>query len=351
MFSKRHPRPGAAPGSLVVPETALSPRITVIDYDQERHEAVEIGDPEELSSYRDSKTVSWVDVQGVGDAKALETIARIFSIHPLALEDVVNSPVRPKSELYEHNHLVITRMVRLQEGELVKEQVTIFIGPTWVITFQDLYGDVFEPVRMRTHSGTRMRKMGPDYLGYALMDTVIDSFFPVLESFGDRLEILEDVILDRPTHQTISEVFTLRRELLSLRRSMWPQRDAVNSILRDESPFIGEDIQPYLRDCYDHAFQITDILQSYLDLATQLTELYMSIVSNKMNEVMKVLTVMASIFIPLSFVAGVYGMNFDRMPELHWPWAYFAVLGIMLAAALGLLAYFRHRGWIGRGGG
>jgi magnesium transporter len=330
-------------------DDALPSRITLIDYDTDTHEMHEVSDVEDLTACLDTRSVSWIDIQGLGNEIALRRIAEIFSIHPLALEDVVNVPVRPKSEVYPSNHLVISRLARLDGDEVIREQIAFVIGPNYLITFQEKYGDVFDPIRQRTQSGTRMRSMGPDYLAYALIDTAIDGFYPVLDHYGHVLEELEDRVLEGPADDMVTSIFHTRRELLAMLRSVWPIRDTMTSLLHDESPFVHPDVYPFLRDCHDHATQIAEVMQSYIDLAGQLMELYMSSISNRMNEVMKVLTIMASIFIPLSFLAGLYGMNFDYMPELHYRWAYPTVLGLMAGVGIGLVAFFRHRGWIGSG--
>jgi magnesium transporter len=348
-FRKRLPAVGAHPGSLAPGSDALPTKISLIDYDSETHERRDVKDVEELTNCLASQTVSWIDVQGLGDEPVLRRIAEIFSIHPLALEDAVNVPSRPKSESYTSNHLIVSRLVRMENEAVIREQITFVIGPNYLITFQEKYGDVFDPVRKRTQTGTIMRTMGPDYLAYALIDTAIDGFYPVLEHYGNLLESFEDGVLQGPDEDLVHRIFSARRDLLAMLRSMWPTRDTITSLLHDESPFIRPEVDTYLRDCLDHATQIAEVMQSYIDLAGQLMELYMSSISNRMNEVMKTLTIIASIFIPLSFVAGMYGMNFVHMPELKLWWAYPAVLAIMALIAGGLIMVFRRRGWIGSG--
>ena len=349
MFRKRHPAPGSQPGSLVPPERPCgresgswtTGRITVRSSRSRTSGS--------SSSYRDSETVSWIDIQGLGDLTVLQRVGEIFSIQPLALEAAVNAPVRPKSEIYESNHLIVARMVRLEEeGEIRREQISFLVGQRYLITIQERYGDVFDPVRRRIRAGPRFRRAGPDYLAYALLDAVIDGYYPVLEALGEQLEQLEEQMILSPAQDAVALVYQTRRELLGLRRAVYPQREAVASLMRDASPFIGEEVQLHLRDCYEHAIQITDVIETYRELTAGLVELYMSSVSHRMNRVMQVLTIMASIFIPLTLVAGIYGMNFDHMPELHLRWGYPAALLAMAGIGFGMFLYFRRRGWIER---
>ena len=293
----------------------------------------------------------WVDVQGLGDEGVLRRLAEIFSIHPLALEDAVNAPQRPKTEAYEGQQLILTRMARLlDDGRLDVEQVSLFLGAGWLLTLQERQGDVFDPVRARLRAAKGMiRTSGADYLAYALVDTIVDGFYPVIESLGDQLVDLEDAVLANPTRDALRDIYTIKRELLALRRAAWPQREMLAMLLRDGSPYLSQAVALFLRDTLDHTVQVVDVTESYRELAGNLMDLHLSTTSNRTNDVMKVLTIMASIFIPLTFIAGVYGMNFDAMPELHARWAYPAVLATMVVVAVGMLIYFRRRGWLGDG--
>ena len=349
MFRKRHPAPGSQPGSLVAPEAAAAPRIRLMDYGPDHCEELEIQEVGELEHYRDSATVTWIDIQGLGDLSVIQRVGEIFSIHPLALEAAVNAPVRPRSEVYESNHVIVARMVRLEEtAEIRREQITFLIGQRYLITIQELHGDVFDPVRRRIRAGPRFRRYGPDYLAYALLDAVIDGYYPILEALGEQLEQLEQRIMLSPAQDAVAQVYQTRRELLGLRRAVYPQREAVASLMREESPFIGQEVQAHLRDCYEHAVQITDVIETYREITGGLVELNMSSLSNRMNRVMQVLTSMASVFIPLTLVAGIYGMNFEHMPELHLRWGYPAALLAMAGIGFGMVLYFRYRGWITR---
>jgi len=362
--------PGSTPGTLYIGEDAAPPIITLIDYNAAKATRVQLATPEECIPYLDSESVSWVDVQGLGNENILQRMGQVFSLHPIVLEDVVNVPQRPKVEEYGDQLLIIARMVNLRKPDpetskhhtsktryqpaydpsepcFLSEQVSFVLGRQYLLTVQEepRY-DAFSPVRerIRTDRGT-IRKQRADYLAYALMDAIIDGFFPVLEVYGEQIEDLEDEVVVNPTRQTLEKIHSLKRQLLTLRRAIWPQRDAINSLIRDGSDLISDDIRIYLRDCYDHTIQVLDMVETYRELASSLMDVYLSSVSNKMNEVMKFLTVISTIFIPLTFIVGVYGMNFENMPELKVKWAYFACWGGMASIAGFLVFYFHGRGW------
>lgn len=348
-FRKRHPPVGSKPGTLSLAHDAQPPRVHVMAYAPEYTAEHDINNLDDLVAFRDDPKMTWIDVQGLGDEAVLQRIGEIFELHPLALEDAVNIPQRPKSEGYELQHLFITRMTHIdQDNVLEAEQVSIFIGPRYVLTLQERHGDVFDPVRKRIRSGIGViSKLGPDYLAYALIDTVIDGYYPAIESIGDRLHELEEDILEHPTHAGLQQIHRIRRDLLSMRRAVWPQREAVNALIREDTPLITDTVRQYLRDCHDHAVQIADVIETYRELASSLMDIYLSSMSQRTNEVMKVLTIMSSIFIPLTFLAGIYGMNFQHMPELAKPWAYPVLLGTMAVMTVAMLLYFRRKGWIG----
>jgi magnesium transporter len=308
-----------------------------------------VADPEALAAPAPAGRKRWVDVRGLGDEAILRSIARIFGLHPLLLEDVVNAPQPPKSEAYEGHHFLVTRMFRSPDGVKVEsEQVSIVLSVDTVITFQERAGDVFDPVRRRLREGTGpMRRSGVDYLAYALLDTVVDHYHSVLEMLGRRLEDLEEGVMLRADQATMQAMLRVKTDLLGFRRALRPQRDALTQLLRDGSPLVRPDVLPYFRDTLDHASHAVETVDNYRELVTTLMNTYLSAVANRTNEVMKVLTIMASIFIPLTFVAGIYGMNFENMPELRTRWGYPAVLLFMLLTFVGMLVYFRRRGWIG----
>ncbi len=349
-FAKHRAPVGAAPGTLAVAPESPPPDIHLIAYTESGVEERDVPDASALTAELDRDGVVWVDVQGLGDETVLRTIGDVFGLHPLALEDAVNVPQRPKSEAYERQQLFITRMVRLGEtGEITAEQISVFIGRNYVLTLQELPGDVLDTVRARIRAGKgQIRRLGADYLAYAIIDTVIDGYYPVIEALGEQMHALEDRILFRPSPEGMRRVHRMRRDLLALRRAVWPQREAVQALIREDSPLVSSAVREYLRDCHDHAVHIADVLETYRELASSLMDLYLSSMSQRTNEVMKVLTIMSSIFIPLTFLAGLYGMNFRYLPELGVHWAYPALLLVMLAIALAMVMYFRGRGWIGR---
>jgi magnesium transporter len=350
LFRKRHPPVGAMPGTLLVPDNALPPKIHVMQYSRAEYTECDVEDVERLPGMLHAERVTWIDVQGLGNEALLRRLADLFKIHPLALEDVVNTPQRPKAEEYDDHLLLITRMVRLLGPyEMDREQVAIFVGSNYVISFQEHYGDVLDPVRHRIRDPrTPTRQHHADFLGYALLDTIVDGYYPILEALSDRLERLEDRVLTRnPTRKTLDRLNRIKNELIVLRRGLWPQLEALNRVLRDPNRFLCEEVRVYLRDTTDHCAQLVDVLDSNRELINGLLNTYLSIASNRTNEVMKVLTIMASIFIPLTFVAGIYGMNFKYMPETQSRWGYPLALAAMAVASGLLLLYFRHRGWIG----
>ncbi|MEZ5865855.1 MAG: magnesium/cobalt transporter CorA [Geminicoccaceae bacterium] len=352
LIIRKRTAPGAAPGQLVADPTAAATSITVIAYGPDRIEEIPACEPGRIASLSGSRPVLWVDVSGLADHAAITEVGTAFGVHPLAIEDAVSTHQRPKAEGYENHVFIVFRMLT-QESGAEGEQVAMVVGRDFVLTFQERPGDCFEPVRQRLRHGKgRARQLGPDYLAYALIDAAVDSYFPYLETLGEEVEELEDAVVRDPEPSHIERVHQVKRELLSLRRAIWPMREMLNALLRDEHEEISATTRTYLRDCYDHGIQLMDIVETYREIATGLLDVYLSSQSARMNEIMKVLTVIATIFIPLGFVASVYGMNFDtsspwNMPELAWRFGYPAVLGLMAAIAFGLLWSFYRRGWLG----
>lgn len=348
---KRWAPPGTLPGTLVAhAEAGTEPaRIHMFSYDPDRCEERALR-PEEIPSLAaPEKGVLWLDIWGLSDPGVVKAVGDRFGFHPLALEDVLNIPQRPKVERYPGNLLVVLREIRYPEEP---EQMSLFLADRVVVTFQERPGDPFDPIRDRIRNAKgRIRSLGPDYLAYSLCDAVIDAFFPSLEKLGDEVEDLEERVMANPVPETLKEIRGVKRNLLEVRRAVWPARDAMNEMLREESDLIRNETKVFLRDCYDHAIQLMDMVETYREMAASLVDEYMSAVSNRMNETMKVLTVIATIFIPLSFIAGIYGMNFDphvspfNMPELSWRYGYPAVLLIMAGAAGGMLYWFRKKKW------
>lgn len=345
--------PGSVPGTLVAHPDAVAPKIDVIRYGPEDIEELPAAPAEELRAGVGTHPVTWVNVSGLGDHDLLRSYGKAFGLHRLSLADVVNVHQRPKAEIYEGYMFIVTRMPRGGSGTET-EQITLVLGENFVLTFQERAGDCFEPVRKRLRRKRgRIRDAGADYLAYTLLDAVIDGFYPVLEACGERLAALEDEIIAAPGRDAVTDVHHLKHDLLMLRRAIWPQREMINSLLRDESELVSATTRIYLRDCYDHAVQLMDVVETYREIASALVDVYLSSVSARMNEIMKVLTIIATIFIPLSFIASLYGMNFDtkaspwNMPELGWRYGYVFSLALMVAVAGGLLYYFRRRGWLG----
>ncbi|HUO86207.1 MAG TPA: magnesium/cobalt transporter CorA [Thermoanaerobaculia bacterium] len=353
IFEKRHAQPGTAPGTLRAPEQRVDRvRIRVIRYSPESIEEIEVATVEECAAFRPAAGqaagggATWIDVVGLHDVELVARLGECFGLHPLALEDVVNLGQRPKADDYDDHLFCVLRNFHAGDASLVSEQISLFLVPGLLLTFQEMEGDSFEPVRERLRRGKgRIRRMGADYLAYALIDALVDQFFPILERQGERIEALEDELIEDPTPETLQKIYRMRRELLLLRRAAWPEREVLSTLQREETALMSREVRPFLRDAYDHSVQVLEILETYRELAGSMLDVYLSSLSHRMNEVMKVLTIIATIFIPLTFVAGIYGMNFDRMPELHWRWGYPVALVVMGATALALVAFFRRRGW------
>ncbi len=347
--------PGSLPGTLSIPEDALPTEFILMAYGKEGVDVRSLNHLQECRRIPKSYQVSWLDARGLGSEDKLWQFSQVFQIHPLMLEDVVNVPHRPKLDFYEDQILLIMQMVRSKDGGsgVGSEQVSFVLGRDFLVTFQEEpEWDSFEPVRDRIRRGTgNIRRQGADYLAYALLDTIVDSFFPVLEELGEALEELENEVVENPTQVTIEKIYRMRRGLMKLRRYIWPQRNVINSLIRDSDDLISQEVKVYLQDVYDHIVQVVDILENYRETASSLMDVYLSSISNRMNEVMKLLTVISSIFIPLTFIAGVYGMNFNpersrwNMPELEWPWGYVVCLAVMGAIAVLQVVFFWRRGW------
>lgn len=352
---KRRARPGTAPGTLTIDPASPRPEIRVVAYGPDGFKEGAIARPAELKEYLARWPVTWVNVDGLGDAATIRELGEIFNLHPLALEDVVNVHQRAKVEQYGDQTFIVAHMATVND-HLETEQISLFLGSKFVLTFQERPGwDCLEPVRDRIRKHlTHLRSAGPGYLAYALLDAIVDQYFPVLEAYGERLETLEDLVVERPDRAAVAEVHEMKRELLHVRRLIWPQREALNSLVRDRTPHIDDETRLYLRDCYDHAVRIIDLVETHREVCSDLMDLYLSSVSNRMNEVMKVLTVISTLFIPLTFIVGVYGMNFNtqispwNMPELNWPFGYPLVLALMAIISVGQLIFFRRKGWIGQ---
>ncbi len=359
MYKTRYPIPGEPPGALKPREEPAKhpPVITLIEYDREHLEERTISNKEELLPHLDNQRISWINIDGLGDIDVLRTLGTQFNLHPLALEDVLATGQRPKMEQYDDYLFIVAQMLYLNPGkQMCGEQVSMFLGKNFLITIQEEGDfDVFEPVRARIRAANgSIRKRGADYLAYALLDSIVDHYYPVLESVGASIDRIEDqlaTLKDSP----ISELHRYKRTLSQIRRFIWPVRDLVNSLMHEETGFVTKGTKVYLRDCYDHTVQLMDLVESYRDVLSGLMELYLSGVGIRTNQIMKVLTVISSIFIPLTFIVGVYGMNFARevdgkrlpwnMPELYQPYGYFAVMLFMLGVACFQIYYFKKKRW------
>ncbi len=324
-------------------------KITLIDYDENHFTRREVKNIEECFPFRDRPTVTWINIDGLHDVETTEKIGKHFGIHPLVLEDIMNTGQRPKMEEFDDYIFVVLKMLSFDDKkeETRSEQVSLILGENYVISFQEAAGDIFDLVRKRLEEGKgRMRKSGADYLSYSLLDSVVDNYFLILEKFGERVESMEEGLVDNPRSETLEKIYALKREMIFLRKSVWPLREAVSGLERSESGIIEKKTRIYLRDVYDHTIQVIDTVETFRDMVSGMLDLYMSSISNRMNQVMKVLTIIATIFIPLTFIAGIYGMNFEFMPELSWPPGYPVVWLVMIIIALLMVFYFRKREWL-----
>ncbi len=353
MRKRPHVTLGAAPGTISVDPGGAKPQIHVTAYSPEEVHEQPLNDLNQITSLREQWPTIWIHVQGLGDAEVIAKLGEIFSLHKLALEDVASRNQHPKLEPYE-DHLYIVALAVPKDGGLDFGQVNIFVGETFVLTLQERKIDWDEPVRKRIREGrTRIRKLGANYLGYALLDSIVDRYYPVLETYGERLDSLEEEVLASPAQDEISRIHRIRNEILALRRALAPLKDVAKTLSREEMPPITEETRLFFRDCYDHVAQLIDTIETHREIARGLIDLCLSSLSNRMNEVMKVLTIIATIFIPLGFIAGLYGMNFNpeispfNMPELSWRLGYPFALLLMAVIAVGLLIYFRRKGWLG----
>ena len=346
-----HKKIGLPPGELVfVGEAPDEPaRLSLLAYDTDRLDERPLPALDALGPLPDAPAVAWINLDGVHDVQLVQRLGERFGLHPLVLEDIVHTGQRPKAEEYDGFFFATLKMLRVgAEGrELPSEQVSLVVGPNYVLSFQERPGDVFDPVRGRLRAGRgRIRRAGAGYLAYALLDVIVDNYFAVLEHFGEQTETLEEDVLGDPSPEVQHQINHLRRSLISTRRAIWPVRELVATLDRSDSSLIPAETHRFLRDVYDHAVQVIDVLESLRDVLAGLNDLYMSSLSNRMNEVMKVLTIIGTIFIPLTFVAGIYGMNFTYMPELSWHYGYPVALAAMLAIGLALVFFFRRKGWL-----
>jgi magnesium transporter len=352
-FRRRTP-PGATPGTIEIDPAAPVPVITVMAFGPDGFVEERVEGPHCLPAFLQRWPVTWINVEGLGDKVVLQQLATMFELHRLALEDVVNVHQRPKVDQYPEHLFFVARMV--YQNELIEtEQLSMFLGENYVLTFQERQGgDCFAPVRDRLRKGLgRIRSESADFLAYCLIDALVDAYYPIIELYGDQLEDLEDEVLETPGRASVTEIHRVRRDMLMLRRAIWPLREAINAILRDRGSAFTPDTRVYLRDCYDHTIQILDLVEAYREIVSDLMDVYLSSISTRLNDVMRVLTVISTIFIPMTFVASIYGMNFNtqhsplNMPELNWYFGYPLAIGLMASIAIGQLIFFRRKGWLG----
>ncbi len=349
---KRSQKTGLPPGALihVGEQKSERTRITLLDYDEQRVVEKELPVVDECLRFKERSSVTWINVSGLHQVELLERLNDCFGLHPLVLEDVLNTDQRPKMEDFGDYLYIVLRMLDLDkknENAIVSEQISLILGKNFVLTFQEKEGDLFDPLRERIRNGKgRLRKMGPDYLVHALLDAIVDQYFVVLEKLGERIEFLEEELITKPTPSTLHLLHQLKREMIFLRKSVWPLREVIGTLERGESSLIQASTNLYLRDIYDHTIQVIDNVETFRDMLSGMLDIYLSSISNRMNEIMKVLTIISTIFIPLTFIVGLYGMNFKFMPELEWPWGYPAVLLLMIGVTVFMLFYFRRKKWI-----
>jgi magnesium transporter len=356
MDKLRYPPPGTAPATLIVPQEyqSVKPVISLFEYDAHSFDERKIETIDELLPYLESEKITWINIDGLGDVEFFRQLALHFRIHPLALEDMLNLGQRPKVDEYERQLFIVLNMAsESADQEVIFEQISMVLTDRILITVQEKVGDVLDPVRQRLRDGVgNARFMRADYLAYALIDAVTDQYFPIIESLGESMDDFQQTLLDRPTRERVNEVHEFKRVISRIRRAIWPQRDVLSQLTRSETGLIAERTKPYLRDCYDNTVVMLDILESLRDTTRNFMDLYLTSISIRTSEIMRVLTVMTSIFIPLTFIAGIYGMNFDpkkgplNMPELEWPYGYLFALGLMLAVTVGMIVFFKRKKWL-----
>jgi len=342
---------GTAPGTLIhVGETRTEAvRLSLIDYDEANLTERVLFRIEDSFPLKDLPTATWINVDGIHDMPLMEKIGAHFGIHPLTLEDIVNTSQRPKLEDFDGYLYIVLKMLSYdaEAGHIRSEQISLVVGDNFVISFQETAGDAFDPIRERLRKGKgRIRKSGCGYLAYALIDAVVDHYYTVLETIGERVETIEEALMDDPERELLEEIHELKREMIFFRKQVWPVRELISGLTKSDSRLLRESNRIFFDDVYDHTIQVIDTIESFRDMLTSMLDLYLSTVSNRMNEVMKVLTIIATIFIPLTFVAGIYGMNFDFMPELHWRWGYFFVWGVMISVTAVMIVYFKRKKWL-----
>ncbi|MBN2302800.1 MAG: magnesium/cobalt transporter CorA [Lentisphaerae bacterium] len=351
LFRKLSSKAGLPPGELIYvgQHRTEQPTITVIDYDERNLRETQVATPNECRKYLGESTVTWINLTGLHDPEIMRQMGEVFGIDALVLEDIINTGQRPRSEdMGDYIFITLKMLYRsAQNDSVVAEQVSIILGKNYVLSFQEVEGDVFEIIRRRIRSEKgRIRKMGCDYLAYSLIDAVVDHYFVILEDMEDRIEIIQDAVTEKATSETVQDIHEMKREMIFMRKNLWPLRELVGALDKSESDLIRKTLSPYLRDVYEHTIQVIDTVESLRDMLSGALDIYMTTVSNRMNEIMKMLTVIATIFIPLTFIAGIYGMNFENMPELKWRFGYVGALSGMFVVAAAMILYFKRKKWL-----
>jgi magnesium transporter len=350
-MKNRSVKVGLPPGSLVHIGERKTENVTIdiLNYDETQFQEKETKKVEECFSFKDKATVTWINVNGIHELEILKELGDCFGFHPLVLEDVLNTDQRPKMEEFDDYLYIVLKAFYYgsDNNETVEDQISLILGSNFVISFQERQGDIFNPVREQIRSGKgHIRKSGADYLTYTLIDTIVDHYFTIIERLGEKIEDAEEELLANPTSQTLQTIHKLKKEMMLLRKSVWPLREIVSSLERDESALIKKTTVVYLRDVYDHTIQVVDTIETYREMLSGMLDIYLSSISNRMNAVMKVLTIVATIFIPLTFVVGIYGMNFRYMPELEWHWGYYTVLSVVFVIGVFMIFYFKRKKWL-----
>lgn len=351
-FKTRAKKVGQPPGYLIHIGEKLSEhiKITLMDYDGDHLREKIVEHVDEFAEYRNEQTVTWVHVDGLHDIAFLESLGAAFGLHPLTMEDILNTDQRPKADDYGDYLFVVLKTFSLPDAaseEIQSEQISIVFGDRFLLSFAEQEGPLLDSIRMRIRNNEgHIRRAGPDYLAYRIIDIVVDQYFIVLESLGEDIEVAEESLIARPLPETLQGIQHLKREMLYLRKSVWPLREAVNCLERRESALVSGQTVPYLKDVYDHTIQVIDTIETYRDMLSAMLDIYLSSLSNRLNEVMKVLTIIATIFMPLTFIAGVYGMNFKNIPELNWQWGYYGVWSVMITIGVSMVVYFKKKKWL-----
>ena len=351
LVKKRSTKAGLPPGTLIhIGEKKTEEiKITIMDYDESQFQEKEAKSFDECFPYKGRPTVTWINIDGIHQVETLEKLGECFGLHPLTLEDILNTDQRPKMEDFGDYMYIVLKMFSYEDktNEILIEQVSLILGPNFVLSFQEDVGDVFDPIRERIRNGKgKIRKMGADYLVYALLDAIVDNYFIILENIGEQIEFIEEKLVINPASETLHTIHNLKREMLFLRKSVWPLREVISGMERGESSLIKGTTKIYLRDVYDHNIQIIDTIETLRDMLSGMLDIYLTSISNRLNAVMKVLTIIATIFMPLTFLAGIYGMNFKYMPELEWKWGYPLILLVMSTIGISMLFYFKRKKWL-----